>query len=133
MHINLFFCENASTGMDGKLNVQGIYYELYSKGFPARQDRIILAGAIEWDYDKEGQIPFKIDIVDPEEQSIFTINAHSDVEARSKSQPAAISHLIFPLENLIFTRAGQYRSYLTIENEKISGPSLYVLYSDSGM
>lgn len=130
MHVTLFFCENANTGADGKLNVQGIYNELYSADFPAKQDRVTLAGIIEWDRDDHGQQTFKIDIVDPDNQSIFTIDANSEIEVRSETRPPAISHLIFPLENLVFTQVGQYRTVMTLENEKIPGPSLYLLYSN---
>ncbi|MCZ6803950.1 MAG: hypothetical protein O7D86_08470 [Proteobacteria bacterium] len=128
MHVTLFFCENANTGTDGKLNVQGIYNELSSAGFPAKQDLVTLAGIIEWDRDDHGKQTFKIDIIDPDNQSIFTIDANSEIEVRSGSRPPAISHLIFPLENLIFTKAGQYRTVMTIKNEKISGSSLNLLH-----
>ena len=133
MHLNLFFCEDANTTDNGKLNVQGIYNELYSSGFPAKQDHMTLAGIIEWDRKDHGEQTFRIDIVDPENKSIFSIDANTEVENRPESRPPAISHLIFPLENLIFTEPGQYRTYLSIENDKISGPSLYLLYSKSGM
>jgi len=130
MHVTLFFCENVNTGTDGKLNVQGIYSELYSAGFPAKQDLVTLAGIIEWDHDDHGKQTFKIDIVDPDDQSIFTIDANSEIEVRSGSRPPAISHLIFSLENLVFTQAGQYRTVMTLKNEKIPGPSLNLLYTN---
>ncbi len=129
MNIILFFCENAATGSDGKLNVNGIFNELYASGFPARQEQVILAGIVEWDRDEEGKQPFTIHLMDPDENPIFTIHGYSEVDARPDSRPPARTHLIFPLENLVFTSPGQYRIRMDISGQRISGPSLYLLHT----
>jgi hypothetical protein len=126
MNTVLFFCENAVSGPDGKLDVEGIFNELYAPGFPASQDRLILAGIIEWDRHTEGTQPFVIHLLDPDNKPIFTIEGHSDVDARPDTRPPARTHLILPLENLVFIRPGQYRARLELQDQQISGPSLYL-------
>ena len=129
MDISLFFCEFAHTSADGKLELRGIYNELYASGFPARQDRLVLAGIVEWDRTDDGDHPFQIDLLDPTNAAIFTVDGHSQVDARPASRPPAKTHLILPLENLIFPQAGEFPIRITVKGEKIAGPSLYVMQS----
>jgi len=129
MNIVLFFCEQAATGSDSKLNVEGIYNELYATDFPAKQDRIVLAGIVEWDRDVEGTQPFKIDLLDTDNISIFTIEGHSEIDARPDDRVPAKTHLIFPLENLVFPGPGQYQIRLDILSQQIAGPSLYLMHT----
>ena len=131
MNIVLFFCEDANTGSDGKLNVHGIYNELYAQGFPARQEHVILAGIVEWDREVQGKQSFTIDLLDPDEKSIFTIEGHSEIDSRSETRPPARTHFIFPMENLVFPVAGQYQIRIDILEKQVLGPSLYVMNSSS--
>jgi len=131
MNVVLFFCEHAQTRSDGKLNVDGIYNELYAAGFPAKQAHLVLAGIVEWDRHIQGSQPFTIHILDPDEQTIFTIEGHSEIDARSNDRPPARTHLIFPLENLVFTDPGQYRVRMEVVNTQFFGSSLYLLHSSA--
>jgi hypothetical protein len=129
MNIVLFFCEHAFTRPDGKLDVDGIFSELYAPGFPARQGKLILAGIIEWDRGTHGKQPFTIHLLDPDHQPVFTIDGHSEVDERSDSRPPARTHLILPLENLVFTKSGQYQVRIKVSNRQFSGPSLHLMNS----
>lgn len=129
MNIVLFFCEHAATRQDGKLNVDGIFNELYAPGFPARQDQVMLAGIIEWDRDLHGHLPFAIHLLDPDNKPVFTIDGHSEVDTRPDTRPPARTHLILPLENLVFTKSGQYQVRIEISNRQFSGPTLYLMHS----
>ena len=127
MNVALFFCEHAQTSPTGKLDIKGIYNELYATGFPARQDHLTLAGIVEWNREDEGKLPFKIDLMDPNGSSIFTIDGHTEVDARAASRPPARTHLILPLENLIFPEAGQYPAMVQIREQTVEGPSLHLM------
>ena len=127
MNIALLFCEHAQTTPAGKLDIKGIYNELYTTGFPARQDHLTLAGIVEWNREDEGKLPFKIDLMDPNDSSIFTIDGHTEVDARPASRPPARTHLILPLENLIFPEVGQYAAMVQIREQTVEGPSLYLM------
>ena len=129
---SLFFCEDAATGTDGKLNVQGIYNELYAPGFPARQDKVVLAGILEWQRQVNGDQLFEMNLLDPEDKAIFTIEGSTQVDARSVDRPPAKTVLVFPLENLVFIQAGQYRVRFTVGADELRGPSLHVLNSGIG-
>lgn len=129
MNITLFFCEHAATRSDGKLTVEGIFNELYAPSFPAKQDKLLLAGIIEWDRNINGKQPFTINLLDPDAKPIFTIEGHSEIDERSDERPPAKTHLIFPLENLIFTDPGQYQVRIDLLGQQILGPSLHLMHS----
>ena len=42
-------CDDASTTSDGKLDVHGVFNDLFAPGFPARRDKMVLVAGIEWD------------------------------------------------------------------------------------
>jgi len=129
MEAVFLFCSDARTGPDGKLNIHGIFNELRAPDFPALQDKIVLAGIIEWQRDLEGRIPFAVDLNDPGGVSIFSIEGHTDVEARPASKAPAKTQLILPLKNVMFPVPGHYQTQININGTDLSGPSMHLLRS----
>ena len=123
------FCTDAGTGPDGKLSIHGIFNELHAPDFPARQDRMILVGIVEWQRDQQGQFPFTVDLVDPEGLSIFSIEGHTDVDARPQSKAPAKTNLILPLKNVMFPVPGHYRVRININGTDLAGPSMHLMRS----
>ena len=121
------FCADADSGPDGRLNIRGVFNELYAPDFPARQDRMVLVGIVEWQRDREGRIPFVVDVNDPDGMSIFSIEGHTDVEARPATRAPAKTHLILPLENVVFPAPGDYEVSIEIDGTTATGPSMYLL------
>lgn len=130
MNIALLFCEDAVARPDGKLDINGIFNELYASGFPAKQERVIIAGIIEWERSINGKQPFVIHLKDPDEKPIFTIDGYTDVYTRHDDQAPARTHLILPLENLIFPSVGEYQLHMEILDQQFLGPSLYLIASE---
>ena len=129
MQAVFLFCTDAGAGPDGKLNIHGIYSELQAPGFPARQDRMVLVGILEWQRDLQGRIPFTVDLIDPEGKSIFSIEGHTDVEARPNSKAPAKTQLILPLKNVLFPAPGHYRVRININGSELEGPSMHLIQS----
>ena len=129
MKLTLFYCDKAVNRPDGKLDMHGVFNELYAPGFPARQDHIVLAGVIEWSRDDEGQKPFQIEIRDPSGEKVYTIRGHTDVDARPITRPPARTCLVLPLDNLVFPEAGEYPTFVMVGEESLSGPSLHLMES----
>jgi len=118
MEAVFLFCTNAGVGPDGKLSIHGIFNELRAPDFPALQDKIVLAGIIEWQRDLEGRIPFTVNLADPAGISIFSIEGHTDVEARPSSKAPAKTPV-----------PGHYRTQININGTDLSGPSMHLLRS----
>lgn len=129
MEAVFLFCTHAGTGPDGKLSIHGIISELRAPDFPARQDRIVLVGIVEWQRDLDGSIPFSVNLNDPDGIAIFSVEGHTRVEARSPSRAPAKTHLILPLENVMFPVPGRYRVQIDINGIEMAGPSLHLMRS----
>jgi hypothetical protein len=129
MEAVFLFCADAKAGPDGKLDIHGVFNELYAPEFPARQDSMVLVGIVEWQRDLEGRIPFTVDLVDSEGMAIFSIEGHTDVDARPPSKAPAKSHFILPLQNVMFPVPGHYRVRININSSELAGPSMHLMRS----
>ena len=129
MEAVFLFCTDAGAGPDGKLGIHGIFSELQAPDFPARQDKMVLVGIVEWRRDLEGRIPFAVDLTDPEGMSIFSIEGHTDVTARPPSAAPAKTHLILPMKNVMFPAPGHYRARIKIHDSELAGPSMHLMRS----
>ncbi len=128
METSFVFCTDATSDPEGRLNITGVYNELYAPGFPARQDRLVLAGIVAWDSGELGRIPFHIELVDPSGKTVFTVEGHTEVSARSDSDAPPKTQFILPMEKVAFDEPGRYRAAIRINDEDVNGPSLYVLF-----
>lgn len=127
MEAVFLFCTDAGTGPDGKLDIHGVFNELYAPDFPARQEQMVLVGIVEWQRDLEGRIPFSVDLVDAAGTAIFSIEGHTDVDARPPSRAPAKTHFILPLKNVMFPTAGDYRARISLNGSEIPGPSMHLM------
>lgn len=122
-------CDHASTTPEGKLDLHGVFNELYATGFPARQDRVVLVLAIEWDRADEGRFQFRVDLLGPDDKTSLTVNGHTDVAPRAADRPPPRTQLIMPIDTLIFPTAGTYRLTIRVKGQEIEGPPLHLMRS----
>lgn len=127
MEAVFLFCTDAGAGPDGKLSIHGIFNELLAPDFPARQDKMVLVGIIEWQRNLEGRIPFTVNLNDPDGLSIFSIEGHTDVETRPASKAPAKTQLILPLKKVMFPVPGHYRVQININGTELAGPSMHLM------
>lgn len=125
-----FFCDDAQTGADGKLDATGIYNELYARSFPARQDRLCLVCVVQWQCEDDGRKQFTIDLNDPSGTSIFTVDGYTDITSRPRSRPPARTHLVLPMTNVVFPEPGVYRTMVELDGTTSSGAALYLTHTD---
>ncbi len=129
MEAVFLFCKDAGTGPDGKLDIHGVFNELLAADFPAKQDRMVLAGIIEWKAEVKGKVPFKMDLMDPEGLSIFTIDGYTDVEPQLPSRAPAKTQFVLPMTNVMFPAPGRYQMRIDINGEELIGPSMHLMRS----
>ena len=123
-------CDRAHA-KDGKLDVHGVFNDLFAPGFPARQERMVLVLGIEWDRADEGRFAFKVDLLDPTGRPTLTLDGHTDVDRRTPTQPPARTRLIMPLMDVVFSRPGAYRFTVRIKGKELQGPPLHVMAADA--
>lgn len=120
-------CRGTDTNDDGSLNVQGISYQLYARDFPAQQDEITLATAIEWEPHERGRIPFTIEMMDPARAPALTINAETDVGDAQAILGPPQTRLVIPLNDLVFMTEGTYDFELQVGEERVALAPLHLI------
>jgi hypothetical protein len=124
-------CDDARITEQGKLDVRGVFNDLFAPGFPAKQDRMVLVMGLEWDRGDDGRYTFRVDLEDPSGRPVLTLEGHTDVDRRTPDRPPARTRLVMPLEEVVFTRPGRYRFVLRMKGSQLPGPALHVIEADA--
>lgn len=119
--------EDAQLRNDGRMDVHGIFHELYAPGFPAQQERLTLVTTIEWDASERGAIDFSVNLLDPDRAPVLTINAQTQVEDQYAVHRPARTQMAIPIDRLIFPRAGTYEFELTVGDVKQPLAPVYLI------
>jgi hypothetical protein len=101
-------CEHAHERGDGRLDVHGVFHQLYAPAFPAQQGQMTVAVAVEWEPHERGRIEFSIELVDPSRSPALSITGHTDVAEQQPLQGPPQTRLIMPLDNVVFPAEGTY-------------------------
>ena len=126
MELSAFICSDARIAHDGRLELSGVFNELYAPAFPARQDRLVLVALLVWDASEHGRVQFRLDLAGPDGTSVYTVDGHTDVVLRATGDAPPKTQLVLPLHNVMFPSAGRYRFLLQVADQRVLGPSLYV-------
>ena len=122
-----FFCDDAQETPEGKLDVQGIFHDLYAPGFPASQERMVLVLVLDWSRNDKGQYNLKAELVAPDGNVVLTVDGHSEVDSRPADRPPARTRLVMPLEKAVFPKAGRYHLRIIVKGQRFRGPSLHLV------
>lgn len=120
-------CDHAALNREGKLDIHGVFTDLYAPGFPARQDRVVLVMMLEWEREDEGRFAFRVDLVSPDGSPTLTLNGHTDVDRRADDRPPARTQLVMPLESVVFPRPGPYAFRVRVKGRVLEGPTLHLM------
>lgn len=119
-------CDEAGSDQLGRLDVRGVFNDLYAPGFPA-QHSMTLVVAIEWAHEDQGRFSFRVDLLDPDTKPALTVEGHTDVEPRPEEEPPPRTRLVMPLDDVVFPKAGRYQFRIRIKGKDYGGPSLYLM------
>ena len=120
-------CEEALGRDDGRVDFHGVFHQLYAPSFPAMQDRLTLAVAIEWEPHETGRINFGIDMLDPQRAPALSITGHTDVSERQPFQGPPQTRLLMPLEGIVFPAEGTYTFELAINETRTRLTPLHLI------
>ena len=120
-------CDHAAGTPDGKLNLHGIFHDLYAPGFPARQDRMTLVLVLEWDRSDAGRHSFRVDVRGPDGRPTLTVEGQSEVTPRPSDRPPPRTQLVMPLEDVVFPVPGRYEFEVKVKGNVLAGPALHLV------
>ncbi|MGI9626753.1 MAG: DUF6941 family protein [Longimicrobiales bacterium] len=123
-------CDHAAETQSGKLDLQGVFYDLYAPGFPAQQGRMMLVLALEWDQSDKGRHDFRVDVKGPDGNLTLSVDGYSEVSPRPPGRPPPRTRLVMPLENVVFPAPGRYDFHITVKGRQLDGPVLHLVEMD---
>jgi len=126
-------CDHAAATPDGKLNLHGIFHDLYAPGFPARQDRMTLVLSLEWDRSDAGLHSFRVDVRGPDGRPTLTVEGQSEVTPRPADRPPPRTQLVMPLEDVVFPVPGRYEFEVKVKGNVLAGPTLHLVEVEDGI
>ena len=124
-------CDHAARTPDGKLDLHGVFHDLYAPGFPARQDRMTLVLTLEWDRHDEGRHTFRVDVRDPEGRPTLTVEGESEVTPAPPGRPPPRTPLVMALEDVVFPVPGRYEFEVRVKGNVLPGPTLFLVELES--
>jgi hypothetical protein len=101
-------CETAAERQDGRLDAEGVFHQLFAPGFPAKQDHMMLAVAVEWNDGESGKRDFRIDLLDPARSPAVTVSGHTEITPTAPGEAPAQTRIVMPLEGIVFPTRGTY-------------------------
>lgn len=120
-------CDHAQTTEEGKLDIHGVFNDLYAPGFPAKQERMVLVLTLEWGRQDDGRNLFRVELLDPLSRPTLTVEGQTDVDRRAADRPPPRTQLVLPLEEIIFPVPGRYTFQVKVKGRTLPGPALYLV------
>lgn len=122
-------CDRAQHAADGRLHIEGQYFDLYAPGFPAKHD-FNFVSVLQWERSDHGRFNFTVELLDPNGDPSLRGDGHTEVVDPGPDGPAARTYYIEPLTDVVFPVPGEYRFRIQVKGRWYDGPSLYLWQSD---
>jgi hypothetical protein len=124
----LFFlaADYANITGDGKVNVMGIFNDIFSFSFPARHSSMHLVGKLGAELGEYGQTRnFTVKLLDEDGNQIMDMSGQFEIPKGERGRKPEVN-LILELKDLIFPKPGIYQFVLLVEKDQKCELSLYV-------
>ncbi len=127
MKLNLFLAADyANITREGKLNVMGIFNDIYAHSFPARHASMHLVAKLGAELGEYGQKrDFTVILFDADGRRIFDIAGQFQVPPGGEGRKPEVN-LILELKDLIFPKEGIYQFVLLVDKDQKGELSLYL-------
>lgn len=111
---------------DGKLNVMGIFEEIYSSNFPARHPSMHLVASLAAELGEYGQERnFTVKLLDEDGLQLLELGGTFQVPIGQRGRKPQIN-MIFDLKDVVFPKPGIYQIALFIDKDHKCATSLYL-------
>ena len=123
-----FVCEAGQERTDGRVDVHGIFHQLHAPSFPARQDHLTLAVAVEWEPHEQGKpVPLSIELVDPGRSPVLSITGQTEVSEQQPFMGPPKTQIVLPIDGVIFPVEGTYVFELVVNEQRERLAPLHII------
>ena len=127
MILSLFLvADYANITREGKLNVMGIFNDIYAQTFPARHSSMHLVAKLGAELGEYGQTrDFTVKLLDADANPIFDLAGQFQVPTGRQGRKPEVN-LILELKDIVFPKEGTYQFVLLVDKDHKGELSLYV-------
>jgi len=127
MKLLLFLAADyANITREGKLNVMGIFNDVYSYQFPARHSSMHLVAKLGAELGEYGQArDFTVKLLDADGNPIFDLSGQFQIPKGEQGRKPEVN-LILELKDIVFPTEGVYQFVLLVDRDHKGELSLYV-------
>jgi hypothetical protein len=127
MRLLLFLvADYANISREGKLNIMGIFNDVFSPNFPARHSSMHLVAKLGAELGEYGQTrDFTVMLRDADGNRIFDLSGQFKVPEGGQGRKPEVN-LILELKDIVFPKEGIYQFILLLEKEQKGELSLYL-------
>ena len=127
MKLILFLvADYANITRDGKLNLMGIFNDIYAQNFPARHSSMHLVAKLAAELGEYGQTrDFTVKLLDADGNSIFDLSGQLQVPPGGQGRIPEVN-LILELKDITFPKEGFYQFVLLVDKDHKGELSIYV-------
>lgn len=112
----LLVADSANFSLEGKLNILGIFDQIFAPNFPANHPQMSLVLRIEIeDEDPGNSYEFRVELLSPEKKVL--IGGTSPVTLPSEIPPGTLLPQILPFTNIQFEGPGDYTWQILINDQ----------------
>ena len=117
----------------GKLHILGVFRNITANSFPTQHPRMCLALIIEGEFaDSKNPHELVVTLADEDGIEVFSMKGAFEMP-KDASGIAPHCNVLLEFNDLQFEKPGQYRFYVTVNNDEIEGSSaIQVVQRDSG-
>lgn len=111
---------------DGKLNVMGIFNDIYSYNFPARHTSMHLVAKLGAELGEYGQTrSFTVRLLDEDGNQIMDISGQFQVPKGERGRKPEVN-IVLELKDVVFPKPGLYQFVILVDKDHKGELSLYV-------
>jgi len=127
MKLNLFLAADyANITREGKLNVMGIFNNIYSHAFPARHASMHLVATLGAELGEPGQTrDFTVKLLDEDGKGIFDLSGQFQIPIGEHGRKPEVN-MILELKDIVFPKPGIYQFVLLVEKDHKGELTLYL-------
>lgn len=120
----------ASISEGGKLNILGIFTNIFAESVPAVHHQMQLVTAFEFDSSEAGNKNIKIELVEEDGKDIFSMSGVIRVDRDPNGRSTVINQML-NFNNMVFPKFGNYEFRVLLEGLTVCNIPLSVLKKPS--
>ena len=114
-------CDAANVSREGKLNILGVFSDLWARQFPCTHPSLTLVVGLEATYTERGEHTVDLRLVDADGGELLKLDGQVNVQSPRPGRPI-FTQAILQLNNISFPKPGTYTLDILVTSPRAERP-----------